>query len=134
MALALLIMAGEIYRSIGDGRHIMFVLDDVFLGLAMFISALLFTKDTLPKRAFFAASWGAAAGGVYGSFFSKLLSEGLRIFRDSLLVHRGDSNSVVAGKGKDENEQGRFTVEIHRFLNVVIELAPDEFVPHEVRR
>ena len=67
MALAVLIMVGEVYRSIGDGRHVMFVLDDVFLGLAMFFSALFFTKDTLPKRAFFAASWGAAAGGVYGS-------------------------------------------------------------------
>ena len=67
--------AGELYRSAGDGRHIMFVLDDVFLGLALVISALLFTRDTPPRRAFFAASWGAAAGGVYGSFFSKLLSE-----------------------------------------------------------
>ena len=76
IALAVLIMVGEVYRSMGDGRHVMFVLDDVFLGLAMLLSALWFTKDTLPKRAFFAASWGAAAGGVYGSFFSKLLAEG----------------------------------------------------------
>jgi len=75
MALAVLIMVGEVYRSVGDGRPVMFVLDDVFLGLAMFFSALFFTKDTLPKRAFFAASWGAAAGGVYGSFFSKLLAD-----------------------------------------------------------
>lgn len=75
MGLAILIMVGEVYRSIGDGRHIMFVLDDIFLGIAMFFSALWFTKDTLPKRAFFAASWGAAAGGVYGSFFSKLLGD-----------------------------------------------------------
>jgi len=75
MGLALLNMFGEFYRSIGDGRHIMFVLDDTFLGLALFFSALWFTKDTAPKRAFFAASWGAAASGVYGSFFSKLLSE-----------------------------------------------------------
>jgi len=74
MVLAVIIMVGEIYRSIGDGRHIMFVLDDIFLGLAMFFSALWFTKDTAPKRAFFAASWGAAAGGMYGSFFGKLLS------------------------------------------------------------
>ena len=76
IALGLLNMLGEFYRSIGDGRHIMFVLDDTFLGLALIVSALLFTKDTPPRRAFFAASWGAAAGGVYGSFFSKLLSEG----------------------------------------------------------
>ena len=73
--LGLLIAAGEFYRSVGDGRHIMFVLDDVFLGAALVISALLFTRDTRPKRAFFAAAWGAAVGGVYGSFFSKLLSE-----------------------------------------------------------
>ncbi len=75
MALAILIMIGEVYRSMGDGRHIMFVLDDIFLGLAMLVAALNFTKDTPPRRAFFAASWGAAAGGVYGSFFYKLLSE-----------------------------------------------------------
>jgi len=76
MVLAVLIMVGEVYRSIGDGRHIMFVLDDVFLGMAMLVSALMFTKDTLSRRAFFAAAWGAAAGGVYGSFFGKLLSDG----------------------------------------------------------
>lgn len=75
MILAVTIMAGEVYRSIGDGRHIMFVLDDIFLGVAMLLSALWFTEDTLQKRAFFAAAWGAAAGGVYGSFFSKLLAD-----------------------------------------------------------
>ena len=75
MALGLVNMLGEFYRSVGDGRHIMFVLDDMFLGLALFFSALWFTKDTAPKRAFFAASWGAAVGGIYGSFFSKLLAE-----------------------------------------------------------
>lgn len=74
--LAIVLMAGEIYRSVGDGRHIMFVIDDVFLGMAMLISAALFTEDTPGKRAFFAASWGAAVGGVYGSFFSKLLADG----------------------------------------------------------
>ena len=75
MALGTLNMLGEFYRSIGDGRHIMFVLDDTFLGLALIFSALWFIKDTPPRRAFFAASWGAAIGGVYGSFFSKLLAE-----------------------------------------------------------
>lgn len=75
IALGAVNMLGEFYRSVGDGRHIMFVLDDTFLGLALIISAVLFTKDTPPRRAFFAASWGAAAGGVYGSFFSKLFAE-----------------------------------------------------------
>ena len=75
IALGLINMLGEFYRSIGDGRHILFVLDDTFLGLALILSALWFTEDTPPKRAFFAASWGAAVGGIYGSFFSKLLSE-----------------------------------------------------------
>jgi len=75
MALGLINMLGEFYRSVGDGRHILFVLDDTFLGLALILSALWFTEDTPPKRAFFAASWGAAVGGIYGSFFSKLLSE-----------------------------------------------------------
>jgi len=77
IGLGLLNMLGEFYRSVGDGRHIIFVLDDTFLGLALIFSALWFTKDTPPRRAFFAASWGAAAGGVYGSFFSKLLAKDL---------------------------------------------------------
>ena len=76
IALGLVNMLGEFYRSVGDGRHIMFVLDDTFLGLALIFSALWFTKDTPPRRAFFAASWGAAVGGIYGSFFSKLLADG----------------------------------------------------------
>ena len=75
IALGLINMLGEFYRSIGDGRHILFVLDDTFLGLALILSALWFAEDTPPKRAFFAASWGAGVGGIYGSFFSKLLSE-----------------------------------------------------------
>jgi len=37
MALAVLIMVGEVYRSIGDGRHIMFVLDDIFFFFAISI-------------------------------------------------------------------------------------------------
>ena len=32
IALALLIMVGEVYRSWGDGRNIVWVLDDFFVG------------------------------------------------------------------------------------------------------
>jgi len=73
--LALLTMVGEVYRSIGDGRHFMFVWDDILSGAFMIVAALLFTKDTPVRRAAFAGAWGVAVGMLYGSFFSKLLSD-----------------------------------------------------------
>lgn len=71
--LALVLIGGEMWRSYGDGRHIMFKLDDVFAGAFMIYAALNFTSDTPARRAIFAAAWGAAAGMLYGSFFGKLL-------------------------------------------------------------
>lgn len=74
--LAVLLMAGEVFRSWGDGRHIMFILDDFFVGIFMIFAALRFTSDTPSRRATFAAAWGVAAGMLYGSFFGKLLADG----------------------------------------------------------
>lgn len=76
MCLAILLMAGEVWRSWGDGRHIMFILDDFFAGFFMLFAALRFTKDTPARRATFAAAWGVAVGMLYGSFFGKLLADG----------------------------------------------------------
>lgn len=74
IGLALLIMAGEIYRSWGDGRNIIWVLDDVLAGLYMIIAALMFRRDTAALRALFASSWGISVGMLYMSFFSSLLA------------------------------------------------------------
>lgn len=64
---------GEIYRSWGDGRNIIWVLDDVFAGVFLIAAAVAFTHDTPSRRAFFASAWGASLGMIYGSFFSSLL-------------------------------------------------------------
>ena len=73
IALALLIMVGEVYRSWGDGRNIVWVLDDFFVGSLLIAASLSFTKDTPARRAFFAGAWGAGLGMIYPSFFSSLL-------------------------------------------------------------
>lgn len=65
---------GELYRSWGDGRNIVWILDDVLAGLLLIIAAITFTKDTLSRRALFAAAWGVSLGMIYMSFFSSLLN------------------------------------------------------------
>ena len=74
IALSVLVMIGEIYRSWGDGRHIAWVLDDILGGLYMIFAAVMFSKDTRSRRALFASAWGVAVGMLYMSFFSSLLS------------------------------------------------------------
>ena len=76
MFLAIFLMVCEVWRSWGDGRHIMFILDDFFAGLFMLYAAARFTQDTPARRAMFASAWGVAVGMLYGSFFGKLLAEG----------------------------------------------------------
>lgn len=63
---------GELYRSWGDGRNIVWVLDDVLAGIFLIVAAMLFTRDTKARRAGFAAAWGVGLGMIYGSFFSSL--------------------------------------------------------------
>lgn len=72
--LALINIAGEIFRSWGDGRNIVWILDDVLAGLFLIVTALMFNKDTHSRRAAFAAAWGVSLGMIYMSFFSSLLS------------------------------------------------------------
>ena len=72
--LATINIFGEIYRSWGDGRNIVWILDDVLAGLLLIVAAIMFTKDTLTRRALFAAAWGVSLGMIYMSFFSSLLS------------------------------------------------------------
>jgi hypothetical protein len=66
-------MIGEVWRSWGVGRPIMFVLDDQFAGALMLAGAWAMQRDTIRNRALFAAGWGVAAGMLYGSFFGKLI-------------------------------------------------------------
>lgn len=70
---ALALMIGEIYRSWGVDRPVMFVLDDMFAGVMMLSAAWLVGRPTPARRAYFAAAWGVAVGMLYGSFFGKLL-------------------------------------------------------------
>lgn len=72
--LATINIFGEIYRSWGDGRNIVWILDDVLAGLFLIVAAIMFTKDTLSRRSLFAAAWGVSLGMIYMSFFSSLLS------------------------------------------------------------
>ncbi|RGP42102.1 hypothetical protein BPTFM16_02413 [Altererythrobacter insulae] len=71
-ALALSLMIGELIRSWGVGRPIMFVLDDFFMGGLLLVGAILMAIPTLTRWAVFVAGWEACAGMLYGSFFGKV--------------------------------------------------------------
>jgi hypothetical protein len=70
-----LLVAGETLRSWGQGRPLVFVLDDYWIGLGVLVAALFFRADDLVRRAALAAAWAANAGALYGSFFGKLFAE-----------------------------------------------------------
>ena len=69
---ALLLMAGEAYRSWGVGRPVAFWMDDMLAGAMLIAAAILVARPTLARRRFLSAAWGVAAGMLYGSFFGKL--------------------------------------------------------------
>lgn len=71
--LALSLMIGELWRSWGAGRHILFILDDQIMGAMLLAGAFLVRGETMRRRAFFSAGWGVNAGMLYGSFFGKLV-------------------------------------------------------------
>ncbi|MBM4385365.1 MAG: hypothetical protein FJ091_18585 [Deltaproteobacteria bacterium] len=70
------LILGETLRSWGQGRPLPFVLDDYLIGGGLIAGALWFRADDLRRRAAFAAAWAATMGGLYGSFFGKLLEPG----------------------------------------------------------
>lgn len=70
--LALSLMVGEAWRSWGAGRPAYAWLDDQIMGAMLLAGASAMARDTLARRAFFAAGWGVNAGMLYGSFFGKL--------------------------------------------------------------
>ncbi|ABC64447.1 hypothetical protein [Erythrobacter litoralis] len=70
--LALSLMIGELIRSWGVGRPIMFVLDDFLAGGLLLAGAILMARPTAVRRGIFIGGWGVCAGMLYGSFFGKV--------------------------------------------------------------
>ncbi len=70
--LALSLMIGEVIRSWGAGRPIMFVLDDFFMGGLLLIGAILMGSPSRIRWGVFVAGWASCAGMMYGSFFGKV--------------------------------------------------------------
>lgn len=70
--LALSLIIGELIRSWGVGRPIMFILDDFVWGGLLLAGAWLMGKPTPLKSHIFVAGWAACAGMLYGSFFGKV--------------------------------------------------------------
>lgn len=68
------LMIGELIRSWGQDRPLVFVVDDFFIGIPLVVTGFLMAKDTKIRRAAFAASWGMTVGGLYSSFWGKLLT------------------------------------------------------------
>ena len=71
--LGLSLMIGETVRSWGQGRNLLFVVDDFLIGIPLIVTAILMAKPTVTRRCAFSASFAASAGMLYGSFFSKLV-------------------------------------------------------------
>ena len=69
---AVLLMAGEAYRTWGTGRPVAFWMDDMLAGAMMIAAAIMVRRPTRATHAFFSAAWGVAVGMLYGSFFGKV--------------------------------------------------------------
>ena len=67
------LMIGATIRSWGQGRNLLFVLDDFLIGIPLVVTALLMRRPTPARWCAFAAAFAATAGMLYGSFFGKLI-------------------------------------------------------------
>jgi hypothetical protein len=67
------LMIGETIRSWGQGRNLLFVLDDFFIGIPLVVTGLLMARPTIARACAFCAALAATAGALYGSFFGKLV-------------------------------------------------------------
>lgn len=70
--LSLSLMIGEVIRSWGVGRPIMFVLDDFFMGGLLLAGTILMAAPSRLRWGVFIAGWASCAGMLYGSFFGKV--------------------------------------------------------------
>jgi hypothetical protein len=66
-------MLGETIRSWGQGRNLLFVLDDFLIGVPLVVTAVLMRHPTPARWCAFCGSFAATAGMLYGSFFGKLI-------------------------------------------------------------
>jgi hypothetical protein len=66
------LMIGEALRSWGQGRNLLFVVDDFLIGVPLVATAILMARPSFARHCALAASFGAAVGGLYPSFFGKL--------------------------------------------------------------
>jgi hypothetical protein len=67
------LMIGEVIRSWGQDRNLLFVADDFLIGIPLVASAILMAKPSPIRHCAFSSSFAAAAGMLYGSFFGKLI-------------------------------------------------------------
>lgn len=67
------LMVGELVRSWGQGRNLLFVVDDFLIGVPLVATAVLMGRPSPSRHCAFAASFAATAGMLYGSFFGKLV-------------------------------------------------------------
>ena len=72
--LGLALMLGEIWRSYGHDRSLVFVLGHQIAGLMLIVSAYFMSRDTTRRRASFAGAWAVTAGMSYQGFFGKIVS------------------------------------------------------------
>ena len=74
IALGLVLMFVESWRSFDTGRPVMFWRVDLVVGLMLFVSAVLLNPDTTRRRAFFTGAWGLAVGMLFETFIRKFVS------------------------------------------------------------
>lgn len=66
------LMIFETIRSWGQGRNLIFVLDDFWVGIPLVVTAVLMGRPTVVRHCAFCAAFAASSMMMYGSFFSKL--------------------------------------------------------------
>lgn len=67
------LMPGEVIRSWGQGRNLLFVVDDFLIGVPLVVTGILMAKPTFARHCGLSASFAATAGMLYPSFFGKLV-------------------------------------------------------------
>jgi hypothetical protein len=67
------LMIGELIRSWGQDRNLWFVVDDFLIGVPLVATGILMAKPTFARHCALCASFAAATGGLYPSFFGKLV-------------------------------------------------------------